>query len=957
MPAAGRGGGDERARELRARLSDPIAVCSALGLDEGAQREGGGLKIRCPWHSEARPSCSVKAYQDGAIGVKCFSCQKGGDVFSLIAVAKNLDPARDFPRILEEAERLAGEAPRGPARPARGPAPPPALEELRQLWAECLPATAEAAELERRGLDPGALADREILRCLPRIGSLPPWARRAGASWQSSGHRAIFALYNHRGELASVHARNLAPAAPDPKALHPIGGSGRGLILADLGGQVLLTDGRIPEGGWILIGEGCPDFATLASVYSDADEGAPAAVLAVIEGSWTEEIAARIPDRARVVIWTHADAQKIDEATGKRSGQAGQKYARRIAASLASRCDLYVVQSICPPGAKKAPDANDLLQQGGAELVRQQITAAEPAPAAWRGLSAERAAAERVQLLRERQEDDGGGGRRRQDAQGRPLIVIGVREHEVNDQAIEALAELPGLYQRGGALVRVVRDPGAGRAGVQRETGAPRINQLPASSLRELLTKAATWVRWKKGPPLTPEDEELAWLQAELEPEKVFAPAHPPDWATRAAHARGEWPAIPLLESVVEAPVLRADGTILQEPGYDPASALLYVPNANYPHIPERPTADDCKRALELLGEVVCDYRFAEPAHKAAWIAGVLTPFARAAFDGPAPLFLIDANTRGSGKSKLVDCASLIFTGRTAPRSSQASDEEEEGKRITSIALSADPLWLIDNITRTFGSGKLDTALTGTTWRERLLGANEVPILPLLVVLWATGNNVQFRQGCDTARRTQHIRIDTPEARPEARSGFRHPDLIGWVRSQRPELAAACCTLLRAYFADGARVAPIPTWGSFEGWSNCIRQVLAYHGLPDPYAAHEALAEEADAASQHLEAMLEGWQELCEDRGEEAMTVHEALVALEEDRIASKEGGRPPRFQRLLFALLELAPIRGPGHLPDAARVGYLFRQYRRRVAGGRRLETSAARSKTGTLWRVVRVR
>jgi hypothetical protein len=45
------------------------------------------------------------------------------------------------------------------------------------------------------------------------------------------------------------------------------------------------------------------------------------------------------------------------------------------------------------------------------------------------------------------------------DQQGnRPRIVISTEEHEVNAQAVEALTRDTGIYQRGGMLVRVVRD-------------------------------------------------------------------------------------------------------------------------------------------------------------------------------------------------------------------------------------------------------------------------------------------------------------------------------------------------------------------------------------------------------------------------------------------------------------------------------------------------------------------
>ena len=52
--------------------------------------------------------------------------------------------------------------------------------------------------------------------------------------------------------------------------------------------------------------------------------------------------------------------------------------------------------------------------------------------------------------------------------------------------------------------------------------------------------------------------------------------------------------------------------------------------------------------AAIALSDVVCDFPFKSDAHRSAWIASLLTPLARYAFTGPAPLFLMDANPQVS---------------------------------------------------------------------------------------------------------------------------------------------------------------------------------------------------------------------------------------------------------------------------------------------------------------------
>ena len=91
--------------------------------------------------------------------------------------------------------------------------------------------------------------------------------------------------------------------------------------------------------------------------------------------------------------------------------------------------------------------------------------------------------------------------------------------------------------------------------------------------------------------------------------------------------------------------------------------------------------------------------------------------------------------------------------------------------------------------------------LTATSWEDRLLGVNRIVRAPLYVTWFATGNNVAI--AADTARRVCHIRLESPEERPENRSGFRHPDLLRWVGENRQRLLGAAITILRAYFCAG----------------------------------------------------------------------------------------------------------------------------------------------------------
>ena len=127
---------------------------------------------------------------------------------------------------------------------------------------------------------------------------------------------------------------------------------------------------------------------------------------------------------------------------------------------------------------------------------------------------------------------------------------------------------------------------------------------------------------------------------------------------------------------------------------------------------------------------------------------------------------------------------------------------------------------LIDNIIGEFGSASLDAALTGTVWKDRVLGRSEIVELPLITTWGATGNNVVLR--ADTSRRVCHIRLESELENPEERLDFRHPNLLQWVQEQRSRLLAAALTILSAYCRAGRPAQNLKAWGSYEGWSSLV---------------------------------------------------------------------------------------------------------------------------------------
>jgi hypothetical protein len=354
------------------------------------------------------------------------------------------------------------------------------------------------------------------------------------------------------------------------------------------------------------------------------------------------------------------------------------------------------------------------------------------------------------------------------------------------------------------------------------------------------------------------------------------------------------------------------------------------------------------RRALAALLEVVEDFPFATVAHRSTWVASLLTPLARHAFEGPTPLFLYDSNVPGAGKGVLFDVLAMIVTGRLAPRMTAPDRDEEFRKRITSLAIGGDQLVLLDNIAGALGCASLDAALTSTVWKDRILGRSETIEMPLYATWFATGNNVVLR--ADTARRTAHVRLESQEERPEERGGFRHPDLRAWVRRERGRLLAAALTILRGYCAAGRPDQKLPPWGSFEGWSALVRSAVVWAGLPDPGDTRQEMRQCSDGDHAGLRAILAGLEFLETFHGDWEFLNEYAPPRLEPrgwsvSRLMATlarevgVGAGAPEMIGIWEALQAMCPGGHWPHSPPLKSIGMKLHHLRGRVVDGRCLE------------------
>ncbi|MBI4816659.1 MAG: toprim domain-containing protein [Deltaproteobacteria bacterium] len=214
------------------RSLDPARLISGLGIT--ARQSGREYLIRCMWHDDSDPSCSIRLTH-GETSVRCYSCGAVGDSLSLVAKVRGLDPRTDFVRVLEEAEALVGMAQTTP-RSHQLSTPEISDGDFADLARELLrlaPITGQPDVTEyvrSRGIEPlatswGALpasaADRSRLRdrLAAAVGEavwLGSGLAKSDGEWSWPNHRLVipWRVRGVDGEVLSLQRRSLGDERP-----------------------------------------------------------------------------------------------------------------------------------------------------------------------------------------------------------------------------------------------------------------------------------------------------------------------------------------------------------------------------------------------------------------------------------------------------------------------------------------------------------------------------------------------------------------------------------------------------------------------------------------------------------------------------------------------------------------------------------------------------------------------
>ena len=521
--------------------------------------------------------------------------------------------------------------------------------------------------------------------------------------------------------------------------------------------------------------------------------------------------------------------------------------------------------------------------------------------------------------------------------QGRPVIkVVGGALPKVIDEAERHLIAVDKtIYQFGGLMVRLAIP------GEQLENGKVisglRLISMSLYHLIERLTRVADFQRW--------DGRSAAWTSIDC----------PATVAKAYLERVGNWK-LPITMGIVDCPTLRPDGSILDTPGYDPQTGIVYnALGTTFPPIPSAPTKADAAAALNMLLGLIAEFPFVDLPSRSVALSAFMTAVARPGLP-TAPLHAFTAPAPGTGKSLLVDLVSIVKTGHPAPVIAQGRTEDETEKRLGATLIAGDPIVAIDNCKEPLGGAFICQMLTQPHVAVRLLGKSERVIVPCTATLFATGNNLIVTG--DMTRRVLMSSLDAKCEQPELRTF--QANAIEVVKRNRGRFVAAVLTILRA-FVEAGRPRQAPPVGSFEEWS-CIRDALLWLGEADPLST-VAGARAQDPQFQALHSIICQWEALI---GIERVTVAKLInigtmrddnptPANDPDNVIDAWIDGPPRpFRNEAFreALLIVA---GEGGVINSRSLGKWLAANKGRIVGGLRIVQDGESSGVAQ-WRLERV-
>ena len=106
--------------------------------------------------------------------------------------------------------------------------------------------------------------------------------------------------------------------------------------------------------------------------------------------------------------------------------------------------------------------------------------------------------------------------------------------------------------------------------------------------------------------------------------------------------------------------------------------------------------------------------------------------------------------------------------------------------------------------------------------------------------------------------------IDPRVEKPEAREDFKIKNLEKHILTNRASYVQAGLNIIEAYIKAGKPKQVIPSYGSFEEWSNLVRSALVWLNMADPNETRKRI-EQNDPEKLNFIRIMNLWNEIHEE--------------------------------------------------------------------------------------------
>lgn len=259
--------------------------------------------------------------------------------------------------------------------------------------------------------------------------------------------------------------------------------------------------------------------------------------------------------------------------------------------------------------------------------------------------------------------------------------------------------------------------------------------------------------------------------------------------------------------------------------------------------------------ALEMIQELICEFRFANDHDQSAALSAILTATNRSSF-ALAPAHHVRASVFGSGKSYLCEVFSAFAGPAPSEKVSYPTTEEEATKATLSVLLKNPAVVEYEDMVDNWNSfGAINRMLTNESMTDRILGFSKMATVSTRTLVLGSGNNVGPVR--DLLRRVATINLDPRCSTPSTLTYNGNP--VETMRKHRADYVAAVLTINLAWKAAGSPRTPVRSIASYGGaWADYCRHPLIWLGLPDPATS---LLEQVthDSDSDDLGYLLATW--------------------------------------------------------------------------------------------------